>query len=252
VRISLPNQFFMWHVMGNIQMDVVTSIRNTGGRDVFISRVACAVLDDEDRLWQLPAQTYLETGTPQPGIAPPEIALSGIPIGPDQYWSRTLRCYQQLTDAEQDELEQIFDQFLAAGISDYTPDSQDGKPPEVEPKLCESAVEYFKRRFLLCRGRYRLLVSAISQSRKGKDDVVGVAGYEFTLYESNIQKLTSIVDRYRFGFGVTRNFTDPLMPGATWIRTKPLRDSEARRIYEVHVLPRLTASTLLTGVRSKR
>jgi hypothetical protein len=228
VRMMLARQFSVWHVMGRVHVDIVVGIRNVAGRDIFISRIDCFVVDDQGRGRSLAVPTYLQAAS---GSDASEFVLNGLLLAPGDYWSHILRCSEELTDREQDELEEIRRRFDAAGISDFAPQNEGATLPEADAALLDQAVGYFNRHFWLLSGHYRLLITATSQSGNGKDVVAGVAGCGFTLYDGNIVALRSIVDKYRYGFGVLRDIPDPIQPGFIAVGAKPLDELDLSKAY---------------------
>jgi len=220
LRVALPRQFFLWHTLGNLQVDIVVGIRNTGGRDAYISHIDCYILDSEGRKWKLSAQSYVPASSATSGTPAPELAFSGLAISPDQFWSQTLRCYEDIDEADQRQLEGIYDKFYSSGVSD-TALPTDGSVPEAPQAVADEARAYFRRRFMLVRGTYRLVIAAMTQSRAGVNDVAGTAGCEFIMIESNITKLRSIVHQYQYGFGITRVSANPVL-GNSLVSVKPL------------------------------
>src|SRR5262245_7000134 len=69
---------------------------------------------------------------------------------------------------------------------------------EGNPETVQKAVQFFEQKFKLSRGTYRLLIAALSESRRP----IAVVGFEFTLYESSIRDLRAITEDYKYGRGV--------------------------------------------------
>lgn len=69
---------------------------------------------------------------------------------------------------------------------------------EVGQDVLEKARKFFDRIFDLSRGEYRLYVAVLSNAGK----ILAVKGYKFILYETAVQELRTVVDDYKYGWGL--------------------------------------------------
>src|SRR5262245_10091606 len=79
IRIIMPEQFMLYHFLGNIQMNLFLVIQNTGGKAVSIAKIDCIITDGSSSRWDLPAHSYYSRLPPsQAGLPAPELLLDWI------------------------------------------------------------------------------------------------------------------------------------------------------------------------------
>jgi hypothetical protein len=108
VRLVVPESFWLWHYLGNLQLGGFLDIRNDGGRAVIISKLDFIIVDSSGKRWNLPAQTYLSRQpSPMPDQPTPEFLLSWISLKPGEHWGETIHCFRQWSESEEEETNQV-------------------------------------------------------------------------------------------------------------------------------------------------
>ena len=231
VRVSTPEEIYLWHDLGKIGVSVSLDIYNAGGYSVNISKVECAILEnDTGKVFNLPARTYrTENGY--------SLSLGTITLSPDQHWTHDVACFNSFTRAE---LEQVND--LKSRIRADIVDKQDKLPAQdrdytwivLDNKLYQEAVNFFKQKFELTHeGSYRFFIKVTSDS----GETLKVQGFDFTLYKSNIQGLKGIAERdYKFGAGI--DSANRYTRGGVTIPITTISESDSRIVYQQKVANR--------------
>ncbi len=257
VQITVPEQFSLFHYLGNLHLNIFVDIHNIGGTYISISRIECTIKDANDSAtWILPAQSYISRQAPQPGQGKQEFLIGGISLKPQERWSEIIHCYKLFSDADDEKSSEIISkignnitkkrqhrsvddppQLIEADESLNEIISKIGNnltkkmqhrsvddPPqliEADAPLVDEAVTFFDKRFNLDKGNYQLYIVAITD----RDQVVALRGLEFTVFDSAIRSLRAVRDGYKYGF-------IPWSQGPTWLRLRAMEDNKAQSLYE--------------------
>jgi hypothetical protein len=71
-------------------------------------------------------------------------------------------------------------------------------PIQIDPKLVTEAENFARAALNIEKGQYELIVAAIDRNEKP----IAATKLAFTLYESNLQTLDSVIDGYKYGYGI--------------------------------------------------
>jgi hypothetical protein len=228
LRIIVPENLFLYHYMGNLQLQAFLAVHNTGGRTVTVQRIECVVVG-EDRHWRLPAQTYLQRQTQTvPGQAPTELIIGWLVLKPGEHWAETIHFFKVWSVQDEEEATAISAR-IRKDISDKIAERKPNdamKLVEADDNLVTEAKDFFGKRFALTKGNYKLFIAAISE----KNEAISVRGFDFTLFDHQIRALRNAVDDYKTGAGIFFLNTDPSKAGAN-IRLRPITDTQARTDY---------------------
>jgi len=226
--IIVSEQLALYHYLGNIQFLAFLGLHNTGGRDVTIGRIDCVIADEDGHRWPVPAQTYLSR---QPsavaGQAAPELFMDWISLKPGGHWGETVHFFKVWSVQDEQNAASLTSRMRAdinAKLALRKPDEAK-KPAEADDALVKEATELFEKKFNLTKGNYRLVIAALSE----KKEPLTVRGFDFTLFDHQIQALRSATEDYKVGAGVYYPNLDPSRQAV--IRLRPLQDVEARKQY---------------------
>jgi hypothetical protein len=223
INISIPEQISLWHFLGNFQIAMLVDVANVGGTRVAIRKLECLLIDANDKIWLLPAQAYISRQPPsQPHSASPEYLMTRISLKPSDNWSETVRFYRLWTESEEEETNDILSS-IKSSIQSQLPSE---KLVEANPLLVERAVSFFKRKFDLHKGNYKLVIVAKNQ----EDKVIALSGFEMTMFENHVRALVLHADQYKFGAGIYYPINNPDL--SAWVRVRPMSNKkEVKEIY---------------------
>jgi archaellin len=225
VRISTPQEIYIWHDLGNLGVTFFLDIYNAGGYTINMSKVECAILEkDTGKIFTLPVRTYSTENTDN-------LSLGTITLNPDQHWTNEVSGFNYFTRSE---LEQVND--LKTRIRTDVIEKQDKLPGAersytwitIDNKLYQEAVDFFNKKFeLVNEGNYQFFIKVVSDS----GEMLKVQGYDFTLFKGNIQELRRMAERdYKFGAGIIARprFTREVVT----IPITPMNENESKITYQ--------------------
>jgi hypothetical protein len=197
LEVEVYSRISITHKVGNPNISVMVSIRNTGGRELRIRGLGLEITRDGKPLLTLPAQNYFELPSSQSSVLFVPFSLK-----PGETWAHTvtfLNFFERLTEKQ-------FRENLSALTSDIRRKiqerpQQDNRLVEAEAKLVEPFNALFEKLFVWLPGEYvaNLKVDAKPESASYSKK------YRFTLYESDTAELRQHVDDYPFGGGLAYN-----------------------------------------------
>ena len=193
--VEVHSRIQITHKIGNPNIGMYVSIRNTGGRELRIRSLRVGLVHDDKLLPTLPAPSYFETPSSQSSVLFVPFSLK-----PTDSWGHGVNFSNSFGRAT----EKLFRESESALVADIRTKLQarlnDDKHEVIaEPRLVEPFLNLFEKLFLWQPGEYviELFVEAeemsASYSRK----------YRFTLYESDTAELKSHTEDYKFGGGLS-------------------------------------------------
>ena len=228
IKIIVPEMFMLSHVLGNIEISLSIDLHNNGGKFVSIAKLDLFFVDSQNIIWKLPAITYFSRQQPpQAGIPLQEFLLGSISLKPGDHWNETIHCYRIWSETEEEEVNEI-----QSKISKNILQKRAALPPnapnvEADEKIVNEAKIFFEKLFNLHKGNYQFIVACLSEN----ESIISVRGFEFTLFESNINALRSQTEEYKYGFGIY--IPMPFPTKIVRVRLKPIADNnQVRQVYE--------------------
>jgi len=179
--VEVHSRVQITHKVGNPNVSMYVSIRNTGGRELRIRSATLVISRDSSPLDALPAQNYFETPTSLSSVL-----FVPFTLKPGETWAHGtnfLRLFDRATEKHYRECESALASDIRRRIAARAED--DDQPVKAEPQLIKPFLELFERMFVWLPGEYviELRVDAepgtASFSKK----------YRFTLYESDSREL---------------------------------------------------------------
>ena len=195
--VEVHSRIQITHKVGNPNVGMYVSIRNTGGRELRIRSLRLSLTRDSKPLVILVAQNYFETPSSQSSVLFVPFSLK-----PSESWGHVVN-FLNLFDRATEKLYRESESALATDIRRKIQDrsKDDLNAVTAEPILQEPFLKLFEKLFVWQSGEYvaELIVEAeaVSASFSKK--------YRFTLYESDVSELKSHIEDYKFGGGLTYN-----------------------------------------------
>lgn len=232
LSIVVPDQFMLWHYLGNVRANIFVDIRNKGGRIAYVNRIDCRIKDEGGAtVCEIPAVTYYSRQPSSQADRPtPEYPVGLIIIKPGDHWSETVHCHKPWNDAEEERTSEII-LDIRNDIETKLKVAEKVPLVEAEDELVQKAIDFFKNKFPLRRGTYHFLIAALSESGRP----MCVRGFRFTLFEAHIRALRSHTEGYKYGAGIYFPIQDPFKVVSARIR--PIPDQEAKSLYEGQTTP---------------
>jgi hypothetical protein len=228
--VILQEHLFLYHYLGNTQLLAFLELHNTGGRDITIAKIDCAITDGDGHHWSLPAQTYLSRQpSPAAGQPAPELFIGRISLKPGGHWAETVHFFKVWSVQDEEDVSKLTARMKAdinAKLAERKPE-ESKKPAEADDRLVKEATDLFEKKFNMAKGNYRLIIAALSESK----EALAVRGFDFTLFDHHIRALRSATEDYKFGAGVYYQNLDPSRQAV--LRLRPVPDAEARKQYTV-------------------
>ena len=232
LSIVVPDQFMLWHFLGNVQANIFVDIRNKGGRIAYVHRIDCRIKDEGGAtVCEIPAVTYYpRQPSSQADRQTLEYPVGVIIIKPGEHWSETIHCYKPWNDAEEERISEII-LDIRNDIGTKIKPAENVALVEADEKLVQKAMDFFRDKFPLRRGNYHFLIAAVSESGR----LMCVRGFRFTLFEAHIRALRSYTEGYKYGAGIYFPIQDASK--VVWVRIRPIPDQQAKRLYERQTTP---------------
>jgi hypothetical protein len=195
LEVEVHSRIQVTHHVGNPNVGMFVSVRNTGGRELRIRSLRIVLARDNSPLANLPAQNYFENPSSQSSVL-----FVPFTLKPGDTWAHGTN-FLNFFDRATEKLYRASESKLGADIRrKLDARAEDDKNLVVaEADLVAPFTKLFDQLFIWQPGEYvaELIVEAepgsASFSRK----------YRFTLYESDSAELRAHVEDYKFGGGFT-------------------------------------------------
>lgn len=197
LEVEVHSRVQVTHKVGNPNLSMFVSVRNTGGRELRISKIQIALSRDNISLGTFPAQNYFENPSSQSSVLFVPYSLK-----PDETWAHATT-FLNFFDRTTEKIYRESESALKADIRkklDARP-KKDEQPVVAEQALVTPFLTLFDRLFVWLPGEYVAELSVLTES----STVSFSRKYRFTLYESDCAELRSHVEDYKFGGGLSYN-----------------------------------------------
>jgi len=192
LEIEVLNRIVATHKVGNPNMSLYVSIRNTGGRDIRVRGIKLALWRDGHPVATLPAQNYFETPSSKS-----HVLLVPFTLKAGDSWAHTTN-FLNYFDRPTEKLYRESESLLVNDLTKKIKTRRDGEEfIPADPTLIEPFLRFFERFFIWLPGEYVAELSVTTESK-----VLSKQGYRFTLFESDTAELRSYTAEYRFGGGI--------------------------------------------------
>jgi hypothetical protein len=197
LEVEVHSRVQITHKVGNPNVSMFVSIRNTGGRELRIRSLQIALRRDDTPLGTFPAQNYIESPS-----SPSSVLFVPFSLKPGETWAHStsfLNFFDRATEKFYRERESV----LVADIRKKIQALPEGDKPLViaEPSLVSPFLDLFNRLFVWQPGEYVAELSVLAEPGSASF----VRKFRFTLYESDSEELRSHTEDYKFGGGLSYN-----------------------------------------------
>jgi len=195
--VEVHSRIQITHKVGNPNVGMYVSVRNTGGRELRVRSLRLGLTRDGKPLLALAAQNYFEAPSSQSSVLFVPFSLK-----PSESWGHSVN-FLNLFDRATEKLYRESESALVADIRTrlQARPENDKRVVIAEPRLVEPFLNLFEKLFPWQPGEYvaELIVvaEAVSASFSKK--------YRFTLYESDTAELKSHTEDYKTGGGLSYN-----------------------------------------------
>lgn len=226
LKIDITNRCSISHYFGSIDLSITLDIYNNGGVPLSIKKIICLLQSPDETYFDLKAQRYVSLIRTSSFTENPSIPWRAIDIEPKEGWIRSVSFYKDYTESEDDEIDEI-EQKTSDNLKDKSMKyykSGYNKPfvYEVDSQIVEKGKAIFNKNFRMKKGNYKVLI-AISTTSGNKY----IKGYEFTLYDRQLNILTNIPENYRYG-----NYDNRI---SAMIKFRPISDNEANQLFDIGI-----------------
>ena len=194
LEVEIHSRIQITHKVGNPNVGMYVSIRNTGGRELRIRSFKMTLTRDNSFSVTLPAESYFENPSSQSSAL-----FAPFSLRPGETWAHRT-WFLNFFDRATEKLYRARESALAGDIRRKlrARPEHDKHPVASEPALVAPLVELFNRLFVWEPGEYiaELVVDAEPGSASFSKK------YRFTLYESDTAELKAHTDDYPFGGGL--------------------------------------------------
>jgi len=195
--VEVHSRINVLHKVGNPNICLYVTLRNTGGRKLLIRSLRIDLSRDGKPLLTLPVQNYFEN----PSSTSPVLFVP-FTLKPEDSWGHVVN-FLNLFDRGTEKSFRESESKLSADIRKKLKERPAGNEELVlaEPELVNPFINFFDKFFIWDTGEYvaQLIIETdhqkVSFSRQ----------YRFMLYESDTRELREQTDDYKFGGGISYN-----------------------------------------------
>ncbi len=197
LEIDVHSRLLVTHKVGNPNLFLFMSLRNIGGRRLWIKEAQLGVWRDSISVGSLPAQVYFASPSSKETILFTSFALS-----PDETWAHGTN-FLQWFDRNTEKAYRAAESALRADIEIKLREKPENDKNLVvaEEHLVKPFLDMFQRLNVWEPGEYKLRLSVTVAEMA----LPFCKNFRFTLFESDITELKSHTNDYRFGGGLSYN-----------------------------------------------
>lgn len=197
LEVEVHSRLQVTHKVGNPNVGMFVSVRNTGGRELHIRFLQLSIIRDNVPLGSLPVQNYFEEPSSQSAVL-----FVPFTLKPGDTWAHGttfLKFFDRITEKFFRESESALGRDIRNKLQVRAED--DKEAVKAESELVKPFIDMFERLFVWQPGEY--VIELTVQAEPGSASFS--RKYRFTLYESDTADLRSHIDDYQFGGGLTYN-----------------------------------------------
>jgi hypothetical protein len=197
LEVEVHSRLQVTHKVGNTNLSLYVSVRNTGGRELRIKTMKLDLSREGQLLGSLPAQNYFDTPSSKSTVLFVPFSLK-----PGEIWAHGTN-FLELFDRSTEKLYRESESRLAADIREKLARRPEGvkDPVQADQILVKPFNDLFNRLFVLSPGEYVIDLKVTAEPGSASFSKM----YRFTLYESDSEELRSYTEDYPFGGGLYFN-----------------------------------------------
>jgi hypothetical protein len=191
--VEVHSRILLTHLVGNANLTLVVSVRNTGGRDLRVRGLRIDLMRDGKVLGSFPAQNYYETPS-----STSLVLLVPFSLKRGEQWAQGVH-FLNFFDRKTEKLFKESQSAISRDIRRRIDTRSEGDKNLVvaEPALVAPFEELFSRMFLWEAGEYVATLSVKAEPGSASY----TKAYRFTLYESDMVELKRYAEEYKYGGG---------------------------------------------------
>lgn len=195
--VEVHRRIQITHKVGNPNVGVFASVRNTGGRELRVKSIEVLLSRDGKALGRFNAQNYFENLSSQNSVL-----FVPFTLNPGESWDHGTNLFDPFDRGT----ETFFREHESALSSDIRQKMHgraetDKTLVPADPNLVKPFLEVFERLFVWVPGEY--VVELIVTAEPGSASFA--QKYRFTLYESDSAEPKPYADDFKFGGGLSYN-----------------------------------------------
>lgn len=200
LAVEVHSRISLTHKIGNPNAQLHLIIENAGGRRVRIREMTLDFSRNNQHLFKLPVQNYLE----QPNDTA-AVMFTPFVLKPDEEWSHIANFLNLFSRQD----ERTYRQLESEIRSDIFRRRQQEAPgrtelTEADPEIVRPVLDFFQQHFGWLEGEYKMELTI-------KGDIVNCSkNFDFTIFESESEELRAVSDHYKYGSGIFWNRADVL------------------------------------------
>ena len=197
LEVEVHSRIQVTHKVGNPNVGMYVSVRNTGGRELRIRLLKLSLTRDNAPLPVLIAQNYFESPSSQSSVLFVPFSLK-----PGETWAHGTNFLNLFDRAT----EKLYREGVSALNTDIRAKLRarpagDEQSVVAEPALVAPFLSLFERLFVWQPGEYVAQLQVLAEPGSASFS----RSYRFTLYESDYTELRSHTEDYKFGGGLSYN-----------------------------------------------
>jgi hypothetical protein len=196
LEVEVHSRIFITHHVGNPNMALVVSIRNTGGRELRVRGLSIDLARDGKPLGAFPAKTFFETAA-----STTSVLFVPFFLKPGEYWARSvsfLNYFDRPTEKAYRENQSALNADIERKIAARSKEDS-SQMVVAEDRLVAPFIQLFNHQFMWEPGEY--VISLTVAAEPGSASYL--KRYRFTLYESDTVDLRRHADDYKYGGGIS-------------------------------------------------
>ena len=197
LEVEVHSRLQITHKVGNPNVGMFVSVRNTGGRELRIKSLKLAISRDGLHLSPLPVKNYFENPS-----STSSVLFVPFSLKPSETWAHGVSFHNFFDRAA----EKLYREWVYALEMDIRKKIQirpesDKNAVSADLSLVQPFTDLFEKLFLWQLGEYVIELSVETEPSSASFN----RKYRFTLYESDSAELRSHTDDYQFGGGLSFN-----------------------------------------------
>lgn len=195
IEVEVPSRILISHQVGNPNVAMAISLRNTGGRALLVRSIDIKLTRDGTDLGSFRAQNYFETPSSQTTAL-----MVPFSMKPDDIWvhgTNFLNFFARATEKHYRAIEWAIREDIQKKLDAKAP--EDKKLVEAESALVEPFLQLFDKLFIWEPGEYVMDLRVNTEPGSATFS----KRYRFTLYESDTAELRKHTEDYIYGGRIT-------------------------------------------------
>lgn len=196
LEVEVHSRVGVTHAVGNANINMVVSIRNTGGRTLRIKKLRLSVRREGSLITTVKSINYFES---QSSTHP--VIFIPFSLKPEDSWTHNVSFFNEF-DRQTEKQFRDSTYAVNANISEKVAAQQTFGPNKIgaDPELVQPLTQLFNKLFIWQPGEYILNLEVDAEPGSASYS----KQYRFTLYESDTKELVEHTQDYMYGQNIIR------------------------------------------------